>query len=176
MFVDPLVSGVGPGEKQLQQSHTQYQVAAFHYSLVSRALAKGIMRQLLLRNITLIGKPSGYMKMMVTNEPQPKILGVRAVGTHAATIISIISFMIKTKSDLSELTDLMMGYPSVTEGLQECARLFYGTSILKPSVFPGQVQYYKVTYDKGGVPLYQSGVPPYTLSKTRHSLQPWQEF
>lgn len=53
---------------------------------------------------------------MVSNDDKMTLLGVRAAGLHAATIIGLVSYLIKTKANVSTLTNLLMGYPDVIEG------------------------------------------------------------
>jgi hypothetical protein len=61
--------------------------------------------------------------------------------------------MIKLKNPVCDLTDLLVAYPAMTEGLQECARVLLGQSIHKPVVFPQFTRTAWVTYDEQGKPV-----------------------
>jgi dihydrolipoamide dehydrogenase len=133
MFVDPRVAGVGDNEETLIKRRTPYKVAVYRYSLVARAIAKG--------------NTEGFVKLLVSNDPAMKLLGIRALGAASDAVIEICSFLIKHQRSANDLRDLLTAYPSITEGLQECVRVLYNESIYKKEVFPESIQVAKVTYD-----------------------------
>lgn len=156
MFLDPTVASSGMNEQTLQKQRIPYKVARYAYPLVSRAVAKRTT--------------GGFVKLMVSMDRNPKFLGIRALGTHASSIVDIGSMarpslfclfpradvrlqMIRSKRPVAEILDLMVAYPAMTEGLQECARLLFGQSIYKPQVFPEYAFVQQVTYDASGSPI-----------------------
>lgn len=136
MFVDPRVAGVGMNEEELVKRKIPYKVAVCKYSLVARAIAKA--------------HTEGFVKLLVTNDPEMKLLGIRALGAASDAVIEICSFMIKHGKSAIELKDLLSAYPSITEGLQECIRLLFNESIVKPAAFPHDIHLTSVTFDAKG--------------------------
>lgn len=146
MFLDPKVAAIGLNELQLHEKKIEYKIAVFHYSLIGRAIAKG--------------KPTGFIKIMVTNDEDMKILGVRALGQHSSTVVDLVSYLIKKKAPIREVAELISGYPSISEAFFECARLLTESSILKPKSFPHQTRLAKCTYGEDGKPQYSSLIIP----------------
>jgi len=75
-----------------------------------------------------------------------KILGMRALGAHASTSIEAVSLMIKQGRPVRELAELLHPHPAMTEALQDCARMFLGTSIMKPNVFKEDLRLSRIGY------------------------------
>src|SRR5690606_21079264 len=97
-----------------------HRVARIDYSCLSRAIA---MR-----------RTKGFFKLIVTDDAQMNVLGMRAVGEHASSAIQAVALMMRTGMGIRHLADLVHPHPSITEGVQECARMLLGTSIFKPEV------------------------------------------
>jgi dihydrolipoamide dehydrogenase len=121
MFLDPEVAGVGLNEQECRKREVAYRAARIDYSCIARAIA---MR-----------RTRGFFKVLVTDDDEMRILGMRAVGEHASSAIQTISLMMRLGTGIRELADLVHPHPSITEGLQECARMLLGTSIFKSPVF-----------------------------------------
>ncbi|HWB76315.1 MAG TPA: NAD(P)/FAD-dependent oxidoreductase [Nannocystaceae bacterium] len=138
MFLDPEVATVGINELEAQKRRIPYRVAVYNYSLVNRALA---MRA-----------TEGFVKLLVTDDDDMRILGMRALGVHASTTIESVSLMIRTHASVRELAELLHPHPAVTEGLQDCVRMLMGTSIYKPSVFRSDLRLSRVGYADDGKP------------------------
>ena len=132
MFLDPEVAGVGLNEKQAQAARIPYKVAVYGYSMVSRAIA---MRA-----------TNGFLKLLVSDDDEMRILGMRALGVHASTSIETVALMIHQQRPVSDLAEVLHPHPSVTEGLQDCVRMLLGTSILKPCVFRSQLRVSNIGY------------------------------
>ena len=132
MFLDPEVAGVGLNEKQAQAARIPYRVAVYGYDMVSRAIA---MRA-----------TGGFLKLLVTDDEDMHILGMRALGVHASTSIETVALMIHQRRPVSDLAEVLHPHPSVTEGLQECVRMLLGTSILKPCVFRSSLRVSRIGY------------------------------
>lgn len=132
MFLDPEVAAIGLNEQQAQAQKTSYRVAVYDYSLVNRAIA---MRA-----------PEGFVKLLVTDDEDMKILGMRALGAHASTSLEAVALMIQQGISARALAELFHPHPAITEGLQDCVRLLMGTSIYKPDVFRTALRLSRVSY------------------------------
>lgn len=126
MFLDPEVAGVGLNEQDCQKRGLAYRMARVDYACLARAIA---MR-----------RTKGFFKVIVTDDAEMRVLGMRAVGEHASSAIEAVALMIKLGVPVRELADLIHPHPSITEGVQECARLLLGTSLFKPEVFADKLR------------------------------------
>lgn len=133
MFLDPEVAAIGLNEQRAQQQRIPYRVAVYNYNLVNRAIA---MRA-----------TEGFVKLLVTDDDDMRILGMRALGVHASTMIEAVSFMIQHGRSARELAELLHPHPAITEGLQDCCRMLMGSSIYKPNVFQSDLRLSSVRYD-----------------------------
>ncbi len=131
MFLDPEVAGVGMNESMAQKSGQSYRVAVYGYDLVNRCIA---MRSKI-----------GFVKLLVTDDDEMRILGIRVVGVHASTAIEAVSLMICHGRGVRDLAELLHPHPSVTEALQDCVRMLLGSSIMKPHVFQSSLRLSRVT-------------------------------
>ncbi|CAM42443.2 dihydrolipoamide dehydrogenase [Leishmania braziliensis MHOM/BR/75/M2904] len=122
MFLDQEVAAVGLNEQQCQKMSIGYKMARYSYEYVGRALAMGNTR--------------GFIKLVVTNDKRMQVLGVRAVGPHASSIIELASLAIHNCDSAYDLRNLHAAYPAITQAFQECLHMLLGSSILKPGVFP----------------------------------------
>lgn len=128
MFLEPEVASVGLNEQECRQRGIAYRVARIDYSCIARAIA---MR-----------RTQGFFKLLVTNDAEMRVLGMRAVGEHASSAIQAVALMMRAGISIRELADLIHPHPSITEGVQECARMLLGTSIFKPGVFDDRMRCY----------------------------------
>jgi dihydrolipoamide dehydrogenase len=120
MFLDPEVAGVGLNELECRKRGIPYRMARIDYSCLARAIA---MR-----------RTRGFLKLLVTNDDAMRVIGMRAVGEHASSAIQAVALMIRKGMPVRDLAELLHPHPSITEGVQECARMLIGTSIFKPEV------------------------------------------
>lgn len=134
MFLNPAIAGVGLNEIQARQKGIPYKVASMHYKYINRAVA---MR-----------RTDGIFKILVTDDDDMKVLGMRACGKHASSTIEAIALLIAKDLSIKELAEIIHPHPSITEGLQECARMLMGKSIIKPEIFNMDLKCYRV--DKSG--------------------------
>jgi len=125
MFVQPEVAGVGMNEKRALQNKISYKVVKIRYDMIPRAIA--------MRN------NDGFFKILVTNDNEMKILGMRAVGVHASSAIQAVALLISMDKGVEELADMVHPHPSIIEGIQECIRMLLGKSVLKPEFFKGML-------------------------------------
>jgi len=138
MFLDPEVAAIGLNEQSAQRKRIPYRVAVYGYGLVNRAIA---MRA-----------TDGFVKLLVTDDDDMRILGMRALGVHASTTIEAVSYMMHHGRSVRELAELLHPHPAITEGLQDCVRMLLGTSIYKPQVFRTELRLSRVGYDAAGRP------------------------
>lgn len=120
MFLKPEVAGVGMNETQAQKEGLDYKVVSLDYGCIPRAIA--------MRNT------EGFIKIMVSNDDQMKILGMRVVGEHASSAIQAVALLISMGKGIQALAELIHPHPSIIEGIQECGRMLMGKSMFKPAV------------------------------------------
>ncbi|MFO0506074.1 MAG: dihydrolipoyl dehydrogenase family protein [Chryseotalea sp.] len=119
MFLSPEVAGVGLNEIHAREKGIDYKVVTLDYSCIPRAIAK--------RNT------QGFIKLLVTNDAEMKILGMKVVGNHASSAIQAVALLISMDKGIEELAECVHPHPSITEGIQECVRMLMGKSTFKPS-------------------------------------------
>lgn len=130
MFLQPEVALVGMNEQQCVQKNIPIKVVKLDYSLISRAIA---MR-----------RTQGFFKIIVTNDDEMKILGMRAVGEDASSAIQAVGLLIKMNEPIDTLSELIHPHPSIVEGVQECVRMLLNRSVFKSSVFRDKMACYSV--------------------------------
>lgn len=130
MFLNPEVASVGLNEQDCVAKNIPVKVVKIDYSLIARSIA---MR-----------KPEGFFKLIVSNEKEMKILGMRAVGEHASSAIQAIGLMIKLNMTVDVLTELIHPHPSIVEGVRDCVRMLCNKSIFKTSVFKDKLACYSL--------------------------------
>lgn len=128
MFLEPEVAAVGLNEKQCAENGMHIKVVKIDFSCIARAIA---MR-----------KTQGFFKIIVTNDEEMKVLGMRAIGEHASSAIQAVALLIKTGQGIHVLADLVHPHPSIIEGIQECVRMLLNKSIFKSSVFKDSLKAY----------------------------------
>lgn len=125
MFLNPEVAGVGLNETQAIEKEIDYKVVTLDYSCIPRAIAK--------RNT------QGFIKLLVTNDNDMKILGLKVVGNHASSAIQAVALLISMDKGIEELAECVHPHPSITEGIQECVRMLMGKSLFKPNALKGKL-------------------------------------
>jgi dihydrolipoamide dehydrogenase len=129
MFLNPEVAGVGMNELQAMTKNIPFRVACVDYSCISRAIA---MR-----------KTQGFFKILVTDNDEMKILGMRALGEHASSAIQAVALLMHLNQGIASLADVIHPHPSIIEGIQEAARMLMGKSVYKASVFGDKLKCYR---------------------------------
>ena len=129
MFLMPVVASVGANEKMLRESNTPYRIAKVDYSTIARAIS--------------MGNPEGFFKLIVSDDNEMKVLGMRAVGSHASSAIQTIALLMHMNKGIDELAHMIHPHPSIVEGVQEAARMLLGKSIYKSAVFKDKLKCYK---------------------------------
>jgi len=129
MFLMPVVASVGANERMLRESNTPYRMAKVDYSTIARAIS--------------MGNPEGFFKLIVSDDEEMKVLGMRAVGYHASSAIQSIALLMHMNKGIDELAHMIHPHPSIVEGVQEAARMLLGKSIYKSAVFKDKLKCYK---------------------------------
>jgi len=122
MFFKPEVAAVGANEKMLRHKKIPYKAAYYSNKLVNRAIA--------MRNT------NGFVKLLVSNDEEQRILGMRAAGPQASAFIVSVAHLINQGNSIQEVLKIFYPHPSIPEGIQECLRTINGKSIYKPEAFP----------------------------------------
>lgn len=130
MFLNPEVAAVGLNEMQARAKNLSYRIATIDYKLVSRAIA---MR-----------RTEGMFKVLVSDDEEMSILGMRVVGPHASSTIQAVSVLIHLGLGVRAIAETVHAHPSMPEGIQECARILLGTSILNRDILGSTVKCYRV--------------------------------
>lgn len=130
MFLKPEVAAVGLNEKQCIEKNIPVKVVKIDFSLIARAIA---MR-----------RTEGFFKIIVSNDDEMRILGMRAVGEHASSAIQAVGLLIKLNAPIQVLSELVHPHPSIVEGVQECVRMLLNRSIFKSSVFRDKLACYSL--------------------------------
>lgn len=130
MFLSPEVAAVGINETECLKQNIPVKVVKVDYSVIARAVA---MR-----------KTQGFFKIIVTNDEDMRILGMRAVGEHASSAIQAVGLLIKMNAPIEVLSELVHPHPSIVEGIQECVRMLLNKSIFKSSVFRDKLACYSL--------------------------------
>ncbi|GHN01891.1 dihydrolipoyl dehydrogenase [Cytophagales bacterium WSM2-2] len=125
MFLSPEVAGVGINETRAREQKIDYKVVTLEYSTIPRAIAK--------RNT------QGFIKLLVTNDDEMKILGMKVVGNNASSAIQAVAVLISMDKGIEELAECVHPHPSITEGIQECVRMLMGKSLFKPAALRGRI-------------------------------------
>jgi dihydrolipoamide dehydrogenase len=125
MFLNPEVAGVGLNEVSAREKAVDYKVVTLDYSCIPRAIAK--------RNT------QGFIKLLVSNDEQMKVLGLKIIGNHASSAMQAVALLISMDKGIEELAECVHPHPSITEGIQECVRMLLGKSLFKPDAMRGKL-------------------------------------
>jgi dihydrolipoamide dehydrogenase len=125
MFLNPEVAGVGLNEISAREKGVDYKVVTLDYSCIPRAIAK--------RNT------QGFIKLLVSNDDQMKVLGLKIIGNHASSAMQAVALLISMDKGIEELAECVHPHPSITEGIQECVRMLLGKSLFKPDAMKGKL-------------------------------------
>ena len=116
IFTMPMIAGAGMNENEAVQHFPNVRVARYEYVNNHRAHA--------MRNY------EGYVKLIVAPEEDDRILGVRAIGPMADSIIGEVSLLIEQDLPYTKLINMIHAHPSLSESLQSAAQLIEGSIIL----------------------------------------------
>jgi dihydrolipoamide dehydrogenase len=126
MFFKPAVAAVGFNERTCRKKNIPYRVAVYSNALLSRAIA---MRA-----------TSGFVKIIVSDEDNPRILGMRAAGPQASTTIMSIALLMDQEKGIRDVLKSVHPHPTMSESIQECLRVLMNKSLYKPQAFPNHIK------------------------------------
>ena len=126
MFFKPAVAAVGLNERMCQKKGLPYRVAHYPNALLSRAIA---MRA-----------TNGFVKIIVSDDTDQKILGMRAAGPQASTTIMSIALLMDQEKGIRDVLKSVHPHPTMSEGIQECLRVLLNKSVYKRRAFPDQIK------------------------------------
>jgi dihydrolipoamide dehydrogenase len=126
MFFRPAVAAVGLSERACRERGIAYRAATYANALLSRAIA---MRA-----------SDGFVKIIVSDDADQRILGMRAAGPQVSSTIVSIALLMDQERGLRDVLKSVHPHPTLSEGIQECLRLLEGKSIFKPAAFPELMQ------------------------------------
>ena len=112
IFTIPLIAGAGENESTARKKYGEVRVARLANVRSHRAHA---MRSF-----------SGFVKLIVAPEGDDRILGVRACGPQADTLIGEVSLCIANGLPYTHLMDAIHAHPSMSESLHNAARMLAG--------------------------------------------------
>ena len=135
MFFKPPVAAVGYNERICQHKKIPYRVAYYSNALLSRAIAMRVV--------------DGFVKIIVSDDEEQKILGMRAAGPQASTTIMSIALIMDQQKGINDVLKSQHPHPTMSEGIQECLRVLLNKSIYKPHAFPNHIRIRTWQPDKG---------------------------
>ncbi len=118
IFTMPMIAGAGLNEAQARQRHAEARVAKF--------------RNIRNHRYNAMQSYEGFLKLIVGPPGNDRILGVRAIGNQADTVIGEASVLIDNKLPYTYLLESAHAHPSLAESLQNAARVIAG--VLPPEV------------------------------------------
>ncbi len=122
MFFYPEVAAVGMNEKSCQRKEIPYRAAHYANAFLTRAIA--------MRSV------NGFMKIIVSDDADQRILGMRAAGPEVSSAIMSIAHLMDHEKGIRDILKSVYPHPTISEGIQECLRMLLGESVYKPRAFP----------------------------------------
>jgi dihydrolipoamide dehydrogenase len=126
MFFKPAVAAVGLNEQSCRRKKIPYRVALYSNALVNRAIA--------------MQATDGFVKIIVSDDDQQMLLGMRAAGPQASTTIMSIALLMDQEKGINDVLKSMHPHPTMSENIQECLRVLLGKSVYKPHAFPNYIR------------------------------------
>lgn len=109
MFLENEVAGIGMNEEQCRVRGIGYSVAKMELKHLTRSV--------------MMGRSDGFVKLLVTNNREKRVLGVRAVGPHAGSVVEVASLPVRNHESVYTMLKHHPAYPSLVEGVTECAAM-----------------------------------------------------
>lgn len=113
VWTDPEVASVGLSEEDARAAHPDAKVATFPYLASGKAYIEG--------------KPEGYAKIVGT--AAGAILGVEILGAGACELINEAALAKASRVSIADWSRVVHAHPTLSEIVQEAARVFCGTPI-----------------------------------------------
>jgi len=137
MFFKPAVAAVGLNEKACQRKKIPYRVAYYANALLPRAIA---MRS-----------TQGFLKILVNDDDEQKVIGMRAAGPQASNTIMSIAFLMDQDKGIRDALKSVHPHPTMSEGIQDCLRVLLDKSLYKPHAFPNDIKIRRWHPDRGHI-------------------------
>jgi dihydrolipoamide dehydrogenase len=118
IFTMPMIAGAGLNETQARERYGGVRVAKFENIRNHR--------------YNCMESHEGFLKLIVGPSEDNRILGVRAIGSQADTVIGEASVLIDNKVPYTYLLESTHAHPSLAESLENAARII--ASILPPKI------------------------------------------
>ena len=83
---------------------------------------------------------TGFVKILVSDDEDQMLLGMRAAGPQASNTIMSIAMLMDQEKGIGDVLKTVHPHPTMSEGIQECLRVLLDKSIYKNRAFPHQVQ------------------------------------
>ncbi|MEE2746749.1 MAG: NAD(P)/FAD-dependent oxidoreductase [Pseudomonadota bacterium] len=115
VFTIPMLAGAGVTETHVQKQLGGVRVGKYPYSRNHRAHA--------------IRPPVGFVKLIVGPKGDDRILGVRAVGPGADTIVGAAAIMIERNLTYKYVLECIFPHPSLLECLKGAAHIIAGDAL-----------------------------------------------
>ncbi|ETO16294.1 pyridine nucleotide-disulfide-related oxidoreductase [Reticulomyxa filosa] len=126
------IACVGMNEQEAIARRLCYKSGFLRFGLINRAVIDWSERH----SGPIEPKRAGFIKMICTDDEEKILLGMRAVGVDASSVIGSGALLIRRGESIRELEKTAHPHPSIIESVQECARLLLGRSLYKPHVWP----------------------------------------
>eukprot|EP00281_Chroomonas_sp_CCMP1168_P018803 CAMPEP_0206228294 /NCGR_PEP_ID=MMETSP0047_2-20121206/9094_1 /ASSEMBLY_ACC=CAM_ASM_000192 /TAXON_ID=195065 /ORGANISM="Chroomonas mesostigmatica_cf, Strain CCMP1168" /LENGTH=496 /DNA_ID=CAMNT_0053651531 /DNA_START=189 /DNA_END=1679 /DNA_ORIENTATION=- len=142
LFLQTQISCVGMCEAEAQRRRIPYIVARVGLELIQPVMGRmyGLVDtsgdQLLHLPGEVKKDPAGFVKIIVSNDADMRLLGLRVCGATTSSVLQTASVMIHSRAHIKNLAYAMYAYPGVAEAVLECARLVLGTNFYKVHAFP----------------------------------------
>jgi len=82
----------------------------------------------------------GLTPLVVSDDEEQRILGMRAAGPMASNNIMTIALLMDHSGGLTAALKTVHPHPTMSEGIQECLRVLLDKSIFKSKAFPEQIK------------------------------------
>jgi dihydrolipoamide dehydrogenase len=79
------------------------------------------------------------LKILVRDDKEQKVLGMRAAGPQASNTIMTIAFLMDQDKGIRDALKSVHPHPTMSEGIQDCLRVLLDKSIYKPQAFPNHI-------------------------------------
>ena len=82
----------------------------------------------------------GFVKIIVSDDDERRILGMRAAGPQASTTIMSIAYLMDQGKGIADVLKSVHPHPTMSESIQECLRVLLGKSVYKSHAFPDHIR------------------------------------
>ena len=115
IFSLPMIAGAGLSESAAREKFGKVRIGKYPFGRNHRAHA--------------MGSPFGFVKLIVGPDGDDRILGIRAIGRDADSLVSATSIMIEQQLPFTYLLNSIMPHPSLMECLRDAASIISGDAL-----------------------------------------------